>query len=117
MNSRNVSSAAILSFVLLVMLGAGAWRALSADLPGEKVLFEENFTEAPGKGWSWLRETPDHWKIDKERKELLISPVWSEGNMKNIPLRTAPDLKEGPIAIEAHVDHEPTGDYEFCGLV
>jgi hypothetical protein len=104
-------------FALLLMLGCGAWTARAADMSGEKALFEENFTDAPGKGWSWLRELPDHWKIDKERKELLISPVWSEGNMKNIPLWTVADVKTGPLAIEVHVEHAPTGDYEYAGLI
>jgi beta-xylosidase len=100
-----------------VILGCVAWTARAADLPGEKVLFEENFADASGKDWTWLREIPNHWKIDKERKELLISPVWSEGNMKNIPLWTVPDVKTGSLAIEVHIEHEPTGDYEYAGLI
>jgi beta-xylosidase len=55
--------------------------------------------------------------MDKERKELLISPVWSEGNLKNIPLRPAPEVSQGALAIEVHVEHVPTGDYEYAGLL
>jgi len=115
MNLRSVPSAALCSFLFLI-IGTGAW-TLHANQPSEKVLFEENFTDTLGKDWSWLREIPNRWKIDKERKELLISPVWSEGNLKNIPLRTAPDLKEGPIAVEVHISHEPRDDYEYSGLI
>ena len=60
---------------------------------------------------------PDHWKIDKERKELLIQPVWSEGNLKNLLLRAVPDGKESPLAIEVHVAHVTSGDYEYSGLI
>jgi hypothetical protein len=116
-HGRRVSWTAMFPLVLLALLGSGAWTVRSADLPGEKVLFEENFTDAPDKGWSWLREIPNHWKIDKERNELLISPVWSEGNMKNIPLRAVPDVHESPLAIEVHIEHVPTGDYEYAGLI
>jgi hypothetical protein len=43
--------------------------------------------------------------------------VWSPGNLKNVLLRQAPDGKDGPLAIEVHVDHVPTGDYEYAGLI
>lgn len=117
MSNQRIPLAAIFPLVLLLMLGSGAGRVRSADLPREKVLFEENFTDPPGKDWSWLRELPQHWKIDKDRHELLISPVWAEGNLKNIPLWTIPDLKDGSLAIEVHLDHVPTGEYEYAGLI
>jgi len=115
MSVRSLPAAALL---FLVIVGAGAWADAAADPPREKVLFEENFTDAPGKGWSWYREIPDHWKIDKERKELLIQPVdgWMP-NLKNVLLRDAPDIKEAPLGIEVHVDHMPKGDYEFAALM
>jgi hypothetical protein len=101
------------------VLSAGAWTIGAADTTNEteRVLFEENFTAPPGQGWSWLREIPNHWKVDKDRQELLIRPVWSEGNLKNLLLRTAPEVKERPLAIEVHVDHEAAGDYEYSGLI
>ena len=117
MSVRNGPLAALVPFVWVVTLSSAAWAVRTADSPGERVLFEQEFTEAPGKGWSWLREIPDHWKTDKDRKELLICPVWSEGNLKNVPLREVPYVKESPIAIEAHINHEPKGDYEYCGLI
>jgi hypothetical protein len=65
MSVQCVPSAAFRPFLFLVLLGAGVW-TLRADTPTEKVLFEENFAEAPGKGWSWHKEIKDHWVIDKE---------------------------------------------------
>ena len=71
----------------------------------------------PGKGWSWLREVRDHWKIDKEREELLIRPVWAVNGLKNMPIRAVPDGKDSPVAIEVHVSHVPKADYEVSGLM
>jgi hypothetical protein len=113
MSVRSLPAAALL---FLVIVGTGAW-ADAADPPKEKVLFEENFTDAPGKGWSWYHEIRGRWKMDKERKALLISPVWAVGNLQNIPFREAPDVKESPIAIEVHINHEHKGDYEYGGLI
>ncbi len=102
--------------LLAATLALGAGVAVG-EAPKEKVLFEENFTDTLGRDWSWLREIPGHWKIDKERKELLIRPVWSEGNLKNLLLRTVPDIKDGPIAVEVHLNLVPSGDYEYAGLI
>ena len=48
---------------------------------------------------------------------MLIRPVWAEGNLKNMPLRTAPEVKDKPVAIEVHVEHVPSGNYEYSGLI
>ena len=37
--------------------------------------------------------------------------------LKNVPLRDAPDIKKGPFAVEVHINHVPAGDYEFSGLM
>jgi len=117
MRVQTVPMMALFRFALLVMLASGPWTAQSAEPPGEKVLFEENFTDAPGNGWSWLREIPDHWRIDKDRKELLIRPVWAVNGLKNTLLRALPDGNKGPLAIEVHIDHAPQADYELSGLI
>ena len=44
MTIQRVPRIALIPCVLLAMLGSGAWPVQSADPPGEKVLFEENFT-------------------------------------------------------------------------
>jgi hypothetical protein len=108
---------ALFRIVFLLLLGFGAWTVQSAEPPSEKVLFEENFTGAPGNGWFWLREIPDHWRIDKERKELLIRPVWATNGLKNTLLRAIPDGNKGPLAIDVHVQHVPQADYEISGLI
>ena len=114
---RSVPWTAFFKFVLLLMLGLGAWTVRSADLPSERILFEANFTDAPDNGWSWLREIPDHWRIDKERKELLIRPVWAVNGLKNTLLRAVPDGNKSPLAVDVHVDHVPQTDYEMSGLI
>jgi hypothetical protein len=97
------------------MIATMAGVAAAEDAPKEKVIFEENFSDAPGNGWSWLRESKGDWKIDKERKELLLRSMWATGGLNNMLLRTAPDGKK--VAIEVHIQHETPVDFEFSGLI
>ena len=117
MSLRSVLSAALGPFLFLVIFGADAWTLRADDQPSEKVLFEESFADAPGKDWSWVRESREDWKIDKERKELLLRSMWAVGGQNNMLVRTAPDGKKGPVAIEAHINHAPKVDFEFSGLI
>ena len=116
MRVQNVPLMALFRIVLLVVLGFGVWTVQSAEPPSEKVLLEENFTDAPANGWSWLREIPDHWRMDKERKELLIRPVWAVNGLRNTLLRAVPASNKRPLAIDVHVEHVPQADYEISGL-
>jgi hypothetical protein len=98
--------------ILLAILGSGG--AAAGETPKEKVLFEENFTTAPDKSWSWFRESREDWTIDKERHELLLRSVH---RLANLLLRTPPDPGKDPLVIEVHVNHAARADFELSALI
>jgi hypothetical protein len=70
----------------------------------EKVLFEETFTDELGKGWSWVREDPKAWRIDKGALLIRTSTgsLWqTDNNNHNLLLRTPPEAKPQRFALEA----------------
>ena len=89
----------------------------------EKALFEESFANELDKGWSWVRESPKDWKLDKENKQLLIhtmpgvSLYMDARTLTNILLRTPPEIKEGPLAFDVHMHSQPSGTYEQAGII
>jgi len=114
-------SCRLLPFALLLIFAAGISPAPGADNK-ETVLFAEDFAGAPGKGWSWVRESPKDWKIDKDKKELLIHAMpgvslYNTRTLTNILLREPPEAKDGALAFQVHVNHRPTFGYETSGLI
>jgi regulation of enolase protein 1 (concanavalin A-like superfamily) len=86
----------------------------------EKTLFTEPFAEKLADGWTWLREDPKGWRLDKGT--LLVRTatggLWRKDNGgSNILLRTPPKVKEGKLAVEVLVDIQPTNAYENAGLI
>ncbi len=85
----------------------------------EKVVFTEPFDGTLAKGWSWVREDPKAWRIDKGVLVIKTSTgsLWQgQNNNHNILLRALPETKER-IAIEVLVENEPTNGFEHAGLV
>jgi hypothetical protein len=78
--------------------------ALGVGGDAGKVLFEETFANDLDKDWSWVRESRADWKLDKEKKQLLIhtmpgvSLYMDARSLTNVLLRTPPEVKEGPLA-------------------
>ena len=106
------------TLLLAAFLLAACARSIAGD--DERVLFTENFEAKLDSGWSWLREAPGGWKI--ERNSLLIRTseggLWmKDNNNRNILQRPAPVVKEGRLAIEVRVENDPTGPYEHAGLL
>ncbi len=56
-----------IAIVFSVLLGT-----LSAAEP--EVVFEDQFKDKPGEGWTWLRENPTHWRIKEEALEIRVEP-------------------------------------------
>lgn len=111
---------ALIVVVALALLNLLAFPLVAAD--GEKLLFEENFGNDLGKGWSWVRESPKNWKIDKEKKELLIHAMpgvslFNSRSLTNVLLREPPTAKDAALAFEAHVHHRPMNGFETSGLI
>ncbi len=86
----------------------------------EKPLFTEPFKDKLADGWSWVREDPKGWRLDKGTLIIRTFPggLWAkDNNGGNLLLRTPPKVTEGKLVIEVQVDIEPTSQYENAGLI
>lgn len=104
----------MLLFVILVL--APALGALEKEEP----LFADPFTDKLKDGWTWVREDPKGWRLDKGTLVIRTSVggLWmKDNNGRNILLRTPPKVKSGKLAVEVLVDIEPTNQYENAGLI
>jgi regulation of enolase protein 1 (concanavalin A-like superfamily) len=102
--------------VLICLLFFTAFRAH----PGEMLIFEDNFAGHLGPGWSWIREHAEAWRIGENALEVRIEPgnMWGPANdARNLLVRPAPDLSEGPVEISVTVSNRPTSQYEQVDLV
>ena len=89
---------------------------LAADSP----LFEDNFTGKLGAGWTWIRPNAEAWRIRDNALEVRIEPgnMWGPANdARNLLVRPAPDLADGPIEISVTVSNRPSSQYEQVDLV
>lgn len=105
--------------LLAAMLGVQATQVRADQPPNEKVLYEEQFTEKLGEGWSWIREDSKGWRIDNGALVLRTLPGHLFGNYnnaRNVLLRTLPKT-EHPLAIEVRVESDPKVQYEHAGVV
>lgn len=85
----------------------------------EKVLFEAKFTGGLGKDWSWVREDPNAWRVERGTLVLRTLPGYlhaNYNNSRNVLLRPLP-RSDKPLAVEVHVEGEPKVQYEHAGLV
>ena len=39
-----------------------------------EAVFEDRFEGKPAKGWTWLRENPDAWRIKEKALEIRVEP-------------------------------------------
>jgi regulation of enolase protein 1 (concanavalin A-like superfamily) len=101
----------------LGVLGTGVTGA--DNPPKEKVIFEEQFTGKLGEGWSWIREDPRAWRIDKGALVLRALPGYLHAqynDSRNVLLRALP-ASEHSLAIEVYVESEPKVQFEHAGVV
>jgi len=79
----------------------------------------KTFTGELGKEWSWVREDPNAWRIEKGSLVLRTLPGYlhaKSNNSQNVLLRPLPK-SEKPLAVEVHVESEPKVQFEHAGLV
>ena len=83
----------------------------------EQIIFEDNFDGKLNEDWLWLRENPDHWRIQDGGLEILVEPGVAD-TVRNALLRPAPDRSAGKYAIEVTVTNHthPTIQYEQAGI-
>ncbi len=64
---RSLSFAAIAAGVFLsIAYGAPG----AADAPRERVLFEDQFKDKLGDGWSWLYEDKENWRVEGGKLQI-----------------------------------------------
>jgi regulation of enolase protein 1 (concanavalin A-like superfamily) len=106
--------------LLAALLGILATGFAAADKEvKEKVLFAAKFTGKLEKGWSWVREDPKAWRIDKGTLVLRTLPGYLHAeynDSRNVLLRALPK-SDKPLAVEAYVESEPKVQFEHAGLV
>lgn len=82
-----------------------------------KTAFEDTFTRAPGKGWTWVRERPGEWKVSPAGLHLRVLPgtLWAGDNTAgNLLLRALPP---GEVAVEVSLEAAPAALSEQAGLI
>ncbi|HKS36903.1 MAG TPA: hypothetical protein VJW76_06930 [Verrucomicrobiae bacterium] len=88
--------------------------------PAEETLFEDNFISGLGKGWSWVREHREGWRVTDRGLEVRIEPgnMWGPANnARNVLVRPAPDAARDEIEMSVNVENKPTEQYEQVDLV
>jgi regulation of enolase protein 1 (concanavalin A-like superfamily) len=106
--------------LILAPLLLAAVEPSSANAPGERVLFEERFARDLDKGWSWVREAPEAWRIESNTLSLRSLPGYlhaNSNNSRNLLIRTPPKAQSNALAIEVSLDSELRTQYEHAGLV
>ena len=85
----------------------------------EKTLFAEPFAEKLADGWTWLREDPKGWRLDKGTLivRTAVGGIFLKEKGGSLLLRTPPKVKDGKLAVEVLVDIQPTNGYENAGLI
>jgi regulation of enolase protein 1 (concanavalin A-like superfamily) len=109
-----------MKFLILAQLLLAAADLSSANAPGERVLFEERFARELDKGWSWVREAPEAWRIENNTLILRSLPGYLHAglnNSRNLLIRTPPEVQGKALAIEVSLESEPRTQYEHAGLV
>jgi len=83
----------------------------------DQVCCKDSFDGKLAKGWTWLRENPDCWRIKDNGLEIRVEPGVAH-NVKNALVRKAPDRSRGKFAIEVTVTNhkKPVQNYEQAGI-
>jgi hypothetical protein len=86
-------------------------------LAEDRVLVEDTFEGKLADGWTWLRESKDHWRLTDTALEIRVQPGVAH-NVKNALVRPAPDRSKGRYAIEVTVTNlsKPIQQYEQAGI-
>src|SRR5437867_5945273 len=86
----------------------------------DEVLFQDDFKGTLGKGWSWVREHREGWRLSALGLEVRVEPgnMWGPANSaRNVLVRLAPDAAHEEIEVSVNVENRPTEQYEQVDLV
>lgn len=91
-----------------------------ARVPAAEVVVQDGFGQDQlVRGWSWIREVPEAWRLKNGTLELRILPgnLWGGSNDgRNLLVHPAPDPAAGEIEITVKLESVPTGQYEQVNL-
>lgn len=85
-----------------------------------EIVFEDDFQDELGDGWTWRQEVPEHWRLSDQGLQIRVKPgnMWGgDRDVDNILLRDAPELTDAPLEVAVTIDHQPTEQYEQADLV
>ena len=97
--------------------------ALTPWIPSraEELLFQDDFKNGLGPGWSWIRENRQAWRTSERGLEVRIEPgnMWGPQNdAHNVLVRPAPTVPtNGTLAISVLITNNPSSQYEQTDLV
>ena len=106
-------------FVLVFLVDAAPLKSAAAGVTASqpRVIFEDRFDGKLGEGWTWIREKPGSWRIEKDSLQIRVEPGLAD-TVKNALVRAAPDRMKGKFAIDVTVTNavRPTNQYEQAGI-
>ena len=93
--------------------------AVERESSQEKVIFRDLFAADLAKGWQWVREDPEDWRIEDGGLEMRTQPgrIWAGNDAENVLLRPIPEPEAGPVAAEVTATNQPTEQFEQAGLL
>ncbi len=101
------------------LLLSAAWLLCCGSLLAAepRAVFEDGFQAKLGKGWTWLREHREAWRIKDDALEIRVEPGVAP-TVKNALLRKAPDRRRGKFVVEVTVTNTvpPIRQYEQAGI-
>ena len=92
----------------------------ATHLPAQELLFQDDFKDGLGPGWSWIREHREAWRATRRGLEVRIEAgnMWGPANnAKNVLVRPAPDVTTKEVEVSVQVENQPTNQYEQVDLV
>lgn len=101
------------SFLLLALLTVATCHA-------DEILFQDDFKDKLGEGWSWVREHREGWRVTRRGLEVRVEPgnMWgAANNARNVLVRTAPGTAKEEVEVSVTVENKPTEQYEQVDLV
>ncbi len=103
-----------LPVVLALATALGASTACAVD---EELIFKEDFSDSLDAGWSWLRETPEDWRLVDGALTLRARPGAAD-TVRNALVRDVPEPGKDGLAFEITIAFTAplTEQYEQAGL-
>ena len=90
-----------------------------ADEPKSTAVVSDRFEAKLADGWSWTKENPQTWRIEKNALVIKTAPgnIWDK-SAENVLWRSAGSVPDGATwYAEVTVAHKPETEYEQAGLI